>query len=87
MTGVMRSPSFLAMLDDGRMTPGVEQHIALLVPDQRADHGGLERLAAIGALDIDALLQAKPAGGMKLQFHEALPFRKLTAERIAATIF
>src|SRR3984893_13343813 len=58
-----RSPSFFAMLDDGGMTPGVEQHIALLVPDQRADYGRLERLASIGALDIDALFQAEPAGG------------------------
>jgi hypothetical protein len=52
-----------AVLDDGGVTTRVEQHIALFVPDQRADDGCFERLAAVGALDIYALLQAKPAGG------------------------
>ena len=82
-----RAPAFLAVLDDGRMAAGVEQHVALLVPDQRAGDGRLERLAAIGGLVIDAFLQAQPAGGKKLQLHVALPLRKRAAARIAATMF
>jgi hypothetical protein len=82
-----RPPTLFGMIDDRRVTAGVEQNIALLVPDQSAADGEIDRVAAVGIGHIDGLLHAKASRGQEIELHSAFPWRKAAALRIAATMF
>ena len=75
------------VIDHGRMAAGIEQHVALLVPDQGAADRKIDGFAAVGAGHVDALLHAEAPGGKEVQFHGVFSVRMAAALLIAATMF
>ncbi len=51
----------------GRMTAGIEQHVALLMADQRAADGKVDGFAAVGTRHVDLFFMRKPTGGEKIR--------------------
>src|SRR5262249_30060334 len=82
-----RAPAFRGVVDHGRMTPGIEQHVTLLVPYQRRADRQVKELAAVRAGNMDALLHPEAACGQEVESHDVFPWRSAAAARIAATIF
>jgi len=82
-----RSPALLGMIDHGGMTAGVEQHVALFVPDQGTADGKIDHLATVGTGHVNALLHAKTPGGEEIELHGVFSTRRAAALLIAATMF
>ena len=57
------APPALRILRHCRMAAGVEEHVGLIVAQQRARHGELDRLAALGGWQENALAHFQAAAG------------------------
>jgi hypothetical protein len=63
------TPPALRILGHHGMATGIEQHIALAVPQQRARHRKLDGLAALRRGKENALAHAQPSAGQKMHLH------------------
>jgi hypothetical protein len=69
------------------MTSGIEQNVALPVPDERAADWKIDRLISLCPGDVDTLFHPETPGGEKIQLHDFFSARLAAALRIAATMF
>jgi hypothetical protein len=68
-----RAPARLRIVHHIGMAAGIEQHVALPVPDQGARDRQIDHFIAVCTGNVDALPHAQASGGKKIEFHVAVP--------------
>jgi hypothetical protein len=63
------APTAFRILRDRRMAAGIEQHVTLNMPQQRARNRKLDGLATLGRREENVLAHAQPAAGQKMHIH------------------